>query len=227
MRATMLDRQKSKAEQIKYLTEEISRHRYLYYNQQPEISDAKYDSLEDNLRELDPENPILFKIGIDSSDIFTKREHIIPMMSQDKVTQPQEFIKWAKKRNYKFYLIQFKLDGISIELQYKNGVFQYALTRGDGKVGDDVSANVTKMNGYISKLNSNFTGAVRAEVLLFHDIFEKKYNDKQNCRNAASGLVRRKDGIGSGDLNLIFYDAISITDEITFQGEIQKLQWLK
>lgn len=71
VRATMLDRQKSNAEQIKYLTEEISRHRYLYYNEQPEISDAIYDSLEYQLRELDPENPILFKVGVDSSDIFT------------------------------------------------------------------------------------------------------------------------------------------------------------
>ena len=223
----MPDRQKSEQKQINYLIDEISRHRYLYYNEHPEISDAKYDILEDELRELDPENPILFKIGVDSSELFTKREHIIPMTSQDKVTQPQEFIKWAKKRNYKVFLVQFKLDGISIELQYKNGIFQYAITRGDGKIGDDVSANVTKMKGYISKLKSNFTGAVRAEVLLFRDIFGKKYNDKQNCRNAASGLVRRKDGIGSGDLNLIFYDAISITDEVIFHNEIQKLKWLR
>ena len=62
----MLERQKSNQERIKYLVEEIKRHRYLYYNEQPEISDAKYDILEDELRELDPENPILFKIGVDS-----------------------------------------------------------------------------------------------------------------------------------------------------------------
>ncbi len=223
----MPDRQKSKQKRINILIDEISRNRYLYYNEHPEISDAKYDMLEDKLRKLDPKNPILFKIGVDSSELFTKREHIIPMTSQDKVIQPQEFIKWAKKRNYKVFLVQFKLDGISIELQYKDGIFQYALTRGDGKIGDDVSANVTRMKGYISKLNSNFTGAVRAEVLLFHDIFGKKYNDKQNCRNAASGLVRRKDGIGSGDLSLIFYDAVSITDDVIFTNEIQKLKWLK
>jgi len=227
VKATMPDRQKSEQDQIKYLIDEISHHRYLYYNEQPKISDAKYDSLEDELRDLDPKNPLLFKIGIDSSDIFTKREHIIPMMSQDKVTQPQEFIKWTKKRNYKTFLVQYKLDGISIELQYENGIFQYALTRGNGKIGDDVSANVTRMKGYISKLQSTFTGAVRAEVLLYHNIFKKKYNDKQNCRNAASGLVRKKNGIGSGDLNLVFYDAISISDDVIFQNEIQKLKWLK
>ncbi len=223
----MPNRQKPDQDQINILIKEIVHHRYLYYNEQPEISDAKYDSLESKLKELDPKNPILFKIGVDSSEIFTKRSHIIPMMSQDKVTLPQDFIKWALKRNYKVYLVQYKLDGVSIELQYREGIFQYALTRGDGKIGDDVSANVTRMKGYISKLNSNLNGAVRAEVLLYHDIFEKKYNDKQNCRNAASGLVRKKDGIGSGDLNLVFYDAISTTDDIIFINEVQKLKWLK
>ncbi|MFW9876406.1 MAG: hypothetical protein ACFFG0_25200 [Candidatus Thorarchaeota archaeon] len=116
--------------------------------------------------------------------------------------------------------VQFKLDSISIELQYENGIFQYALTRGDGKIGDDVSANVINMKGFIPKLKTNFTGATRAEVLLYHDIFEKKYSDKQNCRNAASGLVRRKDGVGSGDLNLVFYDAVSSSDDIIFHNEI-------
>jgi len=223
----MPERQKSEQKRINYLVDEIRRHRYLYYNEQPEISDAKYDALEDELKELDPESPILFKIGVDSSELFTKREHIIPMTSQDKVTNPTEFIKWAQKRNYKTFIIQFKLDGISIELQYEKGVFQYAITRGDGKVGDDVSANVINMKGFIPKLSSNFTGATRAEILLYHDVFERKYNDKQNCRNAASGLVRRKDGVGSGDLNLIFYDAISLSDDVIFQSEIQKIKWLK
>lgn len=219
--------ERQKEERIKYLVEEIQRHRYLYYNKQPEISDAKYDALEDELRELDPEHPILFKIGADASELFTKREHIIPMTSQDKVTNPAEFTKWARKRNYKAFLIQFKLDGISIELQYEDGIFQHAVTRGDGTIGDDVSANVIKMKGFLPKLRNNFTGAVRAEILMLHDVYDSKYSDKQNCRNAAGGIVRRKDGIGSGDLDLIFYDAISITDEVSFDNEIQKLKWLK
>ncbi len=214
-------------ERIFYLVKEIERHRYLYYNEQSEISDAKYDALEDELRNLEPENPILFKVGVDHSELFTKREHIIPMTSQDKVANPQDFKAWARKRNFTTFLIQFKLDGISIELQYENGIFQFAVSRGDGKIGDDVSANVVKMKGFIPKLTIPFTGAVRAEVLLFHDIFDKKYSDKQNCRNAASGLARRKDGVGCGDLNLKFYDAISITDDVVFTSEVKKLKWLK
>ena len=118
-----------KNEKIEYLIKEISRHRYLYYSAQPEITDAKYGALEDELRELDPENPILFKIGVDSSELFTRREHIIPMTSQGKVTSPEEFNKWARKRNYKTFIVQFKLERISIELQYEYGVFQYAINR--------------------------------------------------------------------------------------------------
>jgi DNA ligase (NAD+) len=223
----MPETQKNIKDRIKVLEEKIQHHRYLYYNQQPKISDAKYDTLEDELRELDPEHPLLVKIGVDASELFTKKEHIIPMSSQDKVTTPAEFTKWARKRNYKAFLIQFKLDGISIELQYEEGIFQYAITRGDGKVGDDVSANVVKMKGFVPKIRERFTGAVRAEILMYRDVYQSKYSDMQNCRNAAAGIVRRKDGVGSADLNLIYYDAISTTDDVSFTNEIQKLKWLK
>jgi len=214
-------------DKINLLVQEIKRHRDLYYNGSPEITDAKYDELEEELRTLDPNNPILFTVGADSSEIFTKKEHVIPMGSQDKVTTPQEFIKWAEYRGYKTFLIQYKLDGISLELQYKSGVFQCGVTRGNGIMGDDVSNNIMKMNGFVPRLSTRFSGGIRAEVLLFHDLFEKKYKDMQNCRNTAAGIVRRKDGIGCEDLNLIFYDATSLTDDVSFTNEIQKLKWMK
>jgi len=149
------------------------------------------------------------------------------MGSQGKVSTPNEFKKWAENRGYNTFLIQYKLDGISLELQYKSGVFQCGVTRGNGIVGDDVSINVMKMKGFVPRLSTRFTGGIRAEVVLFHDLFEKKYSDKQNCRNTAAGLVRRKDGIGCEDLNLIFYDAISLSDDVSFISEIQKLKWMK
>ena len=159
---------------IEVLEREIKRHRDLYYNKTPEISDAEYDLLEDRLRKLDPTNPLLFQIGADSSELFEKKEHIIPMSSQDKVTKPTEFEKWAKSRSQEKYIVQFKLDGISIELQYKSGIFQCAVTRGNGVIGDDVTSNVMKMKGFVPKLQSRFTGGLRAEILLFHDIFNSR-----------------------------------------------------
>ncbi|MBY9002396.1 MAG: NAD-dependent DNA ligase LigA [Candidatus Lokiarchaeota archaeon] len=214
-------------EKIRFLVQEIERHRDLYYNATPEITDANYDELEDELRKLDPNNPILYSVGADSSKIFTKKEHLIPMGSQDKVSSPNEFKKWAEDRGYRTFLIQYKLDGISLELQFKNGVFQCGVTRGNGIIGDDVTKNVMKMKGFVPRLSARFTGGIRAEVILFHDIFEKKYTDNQNCRNTAAGIVRRKDGKGSEDLNLIFYDAISLTEDVYFTNEIQKLKWMK
>ena len=211
---------------INTLESDIKHHRQLYYNGTPEISDAKYDSLEDALRELDPTNALFSEVGRDTSEMFEKRDHIIPMGSQDKVTTHEDFKKWAKKRDYSKFLVQFKLDGISIETQYNNGMFQHAVTRGDGKKGDDVTANVRKMKGFVPKLKSKFTGGIRGEVLLLHDIFNEKYSDKQNCRNTAAGIVRRKDGKGSEDLNIIHYDAISLTDDVSFDSETQKIKWL-
>lgn len=214
-------------ERINLLVDQIRTHRYLYYNKAPEITDAKFDAIEDELRQLEPNHPVLNEIGQDSSGLFAKREHIIMMGSQDKVVTPEEFTKWAKKVGHHKFLVQYKLDGISIELQYKNGIFQCAVSRGDGLIGDDYTQNVMNMNGFIPILKGNFTGAVRAEVLLFRDIFNSKYSDKENCRNASSGLVRRKDGKGSEDLNLVYYDAISIDEHIKFNNEVQKVKWLK
>ncbi|TXT64272.1 MAG: DNA ligase [Promethearchaeota archaeon] len=213
-------------ERITKLENLIRHHRDLYYNKTPEISDAKYDQLEDELRELDPTNPLLFKVGQDSNPLFTKTAHIMPMMSQDKASTPEEFEKWAKKRYYNQFIIQYKLDGISIELQYKSGIFQKAVSRGDGKVGDDVTENILNAKGLVKHLPDRFTGAVRAEVLLFRDTFEQKYSDNMNPRNAAAGIIRRKDHKGSDDLNLIVYDAWASDSQITFHDEIHKIKWL-
>jgi DNA ligase (NAD+) len=227
IREDQINEQNKTQKKIEELEQKILKHRDLYYNKTPEISDAEYDLLEDRLRKLDPTNPLLFQIGADSSELFEKKEHIIPMSSQDKVTKPTEFEKWAKSRSQEKYIVQFKLDGISIELQYKSGIFQCAVTRGNGVIGDDVTSNVMKMKGFVPKLQSRFTGGLRAEILLFHDIFNSKYFDKQNCRNAAAGIVRRKDGEGCEDLNLIFYDAISLDEEVDFKNEMEKLKWMK
>lgn len=110
----MPDRQKSEQERINQLIGEISRHRYLYYNERPEISDAKYDSLEDEFRETDPENPLLFKIGIDSSELFTKREHIIPMMI-DVLNTNKITIQEVRKMGGK---LEVEIDGKKVKLSF-------------------------------------------------------------------------------------------------------------
>jgi DNA ligase (NAD+) len=213
---------------INDLRAEIEYHQHLYYNAQPEISDEDFDAMWDELRRLDPNNEVFSKVGTDFDPNLEKITHIIPMNSQDKVNTPEEFYKWAKKRNYPRFLVQYKLDGISIELQYIKGKFQYGVTRGDGVIGDNITSNVQKMKGYKEFIDKGFTGAIRGEILLTRDTFNRKYAlDNKNPRNTASGITKRKDGEGSEDLWIMAYDAININPREEFRIESEKLEWME
>jgi len=134
---------KFKSDRVKELQELVEYHQHLYYNSQPEISDEEFDRLWDELKNLDPNNELFSKIGADYDTALNKVKHIIPMNSQAKVTNSGEFNKWARKMGYDLFITQFKLDGISVELQYLSGKFKYGVTRGDGLIGDDVSNNIS------------------------------------------------------------------------------------
>ena len=218
---------KPKSDRVKELQARVEYHQHLYYNSQPEISDGEFDKLWDELKNLDPNNEVFSKVGADFDTSLDKVRHLIPMNSQAKVTTPAEFNKWAKKMGYSQFITQFKLDGISVELQYLKGKFQHGVTRGDGIMGDDISNNVKKMKAFVPEVSPDFTGAVRGEIVLTKDTFLKKYPDAKNSRNMASGITKRKDGKGSEDLKIIVYDAISISPNHRFKNELQKLKWLR
>ncbi|TVQ29342.1 MAG: DNA ligase (NAD(+)) LigA, partial [Spirochaetaceae bacterium] len=166
------------SDRVTELEREIRRHQELYYNGEPEIPDAQFDLLWDELRRIDPENPILHEVGADRSDRFAKRRHVMPMGSQEKAADPDAFRKWADRSGHAEFVVQHKLDGASIELQYQDGAFAYGVTRGDGVVGDDVTANVRRMHGVADAVSDSFTGAVRGEVLLSRELHRTRYADK-------------------------------------------------
>jgi DNA ligase (NAD+) len=203
----------------------IRRYQDSYYNGEAEISDAEFDGLWDELRQLDPENSILKKVGADSVDGFPKARHLIPMGSQEKAANPEEFREWAAKMQFP-YVVQYKLDGASLELQYEKGILIRAITRGDGTIGDEITANARRMTGIVTKLNADFTGGIRGEVVMTHEVWQQKHRDKANCRNAANGIMRRKDGSGCEDLSLIVYDASAAGNDNYFADEIEKINWL-
>ncbi len=222
----------------------IKKHQKLYYNGAPEISDAEFDLLWDELKILEPEN-ILFKtIAKDEEDGFKKAKHIMPMGSQEKAANTDAFLEWAKKQQFNQYIVQYKLDGASLELQYIEGHLTKAVTRGDGRIGDDITENARKMQGVLHSLNGDasyngakpFTGAVRGEVLMPKNILHSIYSDKANCRNAANGIMKRKDGAGCEHLIVICYD-VGVYDVNTakeelkhivyYKDEIEKITWLK
>lgn len=214
-------------ERIRELEDLIKQHQDNYYKGEATISDAEFDNLWDELKSLDPNNELFEKVGDDSLDGFPKMQHIIPMGSQQKANSAEEVEKWLTQfKPTEQILVQSKLDGCSIELYYKHGVFSAGVTRGDGVVGDDITENVAKMQGCIKKLNDNFTGSVRGEVLMFHEEKNKFFPQMANCRNAASGVMKRKNGEGCELLHIVTYDVMYEDDNKTFDRESQKISWL-
>ena len=216
-----------KSDWVKDLQTQVEYHQHLYYNAQPEISDAEFDKLWDELKTLDPKNEVFSKVGADFEASLGKVRHVIPMNSQAKVTNSAQFTKWARKMGYDLFITQFKLDGISVELQYVKGKFKCGVTRGNGQVGDDISNNLKKMQFFVPEINPEFTGAVRGEIVLTKCIFNKNYPDAKNSRNMASGITKRKDGKGSEDLTILTYDAVSKNPDYKFINEVKKVEWLK
>ena len=226
-----LEEENKKKARIRELEVLIKKYQASYYNGEAEISDEDFDKLWDELKSLDPENSILSKIGADSGN-FKKIEHVMPMGSQEKAASPEAFLAWAKKHIYEEYFVEYKLDGASLELQYENGNLIRAVTRGDGSIGDEITDNARKFQGVVLKLFSDgqpldFTGGIRGEVIMTHLVHKTKFSDKANCRNAANGLMKRKDGEGSENLMLITYDALSTNGKTYFSDEEEKLNFLK
>lgn len=214
---------------IAELVDLVKKHQDLYYNGQPEISDVEFDALWDELAALDPDNAIFSKVGEDAADGWPKARHLMPMGSQEKASDPEAFVAWCAKVGLPEYIVQYKLDGASLELQYEGGSLVKAVTRGDGEVGDDITPNASRMQGAVARLSEDFTGGVRGEVLMPHEVHERKYSDKANCRNAANGLMKRKDGVGSEDLLIVCYDASGLISGGTapFADEAEKTAWLE
>ncbi len=218
------------SQRISELEKLITRYQKSYYDGEGEISDAEFDKLWDELKALDPANPILHRVGADSGN-FAKIHHVMPMGSQEKAANPEQFLAWAEKHKYDAYLVEYKLDGASLELQYENGYLKRAVTRGDGSIGDDITANARKMGGVNAAIYKDgqlvpFTGGIRGEVIMTHEVHKKHFPDKANCRNAANGLMKRKDGEGSEYLKLIVYDALSTDGKSYFNNEEEKIRWL-
>ena len=209
------------------LRSEIEYHNNLYYNEDnPIISDMEYDFLIHELKELEQKYPELLeynkngenspteKIGGTASEKFSKVRHRVPMLSLSNtynISEIEDFDKRIKKiilsenvKNHSKeleYILELKLDGLSISLIYENGVLVQAVTRGDGQVGEDVTENIMEIKTIPKKLKKNISLEVRGEIILpissFNRINQEREDDGEdvfaNPRNAASGTIRQLD----------------------------------
>src|SRR5919205_540408 len=139
------------------LREQVDHHLYRYHVlDDPEITDAEYDRLFDELRSLEEEHPDLItadsptqRVGAPPSERFQKVQHLTPMGSLEKVTDDESLYKWAEDVRKRLdsdepvaYVIEPKIDGLAINLTYENGVLVRGATRGDGVQGEDVTPNL-------------------------------------------------------------------------------------
>ena len=203
------------------LTAEINHHRALYYNEEaPELSDADYDALERQLRELEKLFPDLVggdspteTVGAPISAKFSPVTHGIPMLSLDNAFAPEDVTEFVEriKRFLKLpedeavcFTAEPKIDGLSCNILYVNGVLTQAATRGDGRVGEDITENVRTIKDIPHRLKgSGFPERieVRGEVYMSLDGFaemNRKFAEEgakvfANPRNAASGALRQLD----------------------------------
>lgn len=197
-----------------------------YYNGEPIMEDHEFDKLWDELKRNYPSSVFLQNVGVDNTDGFEKAQHVMLMGSQNKANSAAEMNKFFDPN--KEYVVDLKFDGLGLEMQYNEGRFVKALTRGDGKAGDDITANAKKMRGVPLRLqDENFTGAVRGEILLLHSDKEKYFKDAANCRNQASGLAKRKDGTDCDKLTVIVYDLFSTNGTRQWPTETMCRTWLQ
>ena len=209
------------------LRSEIEYHNNLYYNEDnPIISDMEYDFLIHELKELEQKYPELLeynkngenspteKIGGTASEKFSKVRHRVPMLSLSNtynISEIEDFDKRIKKiilsenvKNHSKeleYILELKLDGLSISLIYENGALIQAVTRGDGQVGEDVTENIREIPTIPKKLKENVSLEVRGEIILpissFNRINQEREDEGEdvfaNPRNAASGTIRQLD----------------------------------
>ena len=206
-----------------------AKHAY-YYSNEPVINDAEYDALEDELRLLDPSDPILGLVGspVPLDTMLTKASHAMPMGSQSKVNSAEEFRSWYIKNDVKVIHASLKGDGASAAAYYRDGRLVQAISRGDGSVGEDITANDLRFKGlpaWVGSQDAGFSGSVRFEVILTVEDWTKiDPSRSKNPRNAGTGIMGRKNGKQSDCLTIFAFDLDEVRDgqSTEFQTETHK-----
>ncbi|MGB8658302.1 MAG: NAD-dependent DNA ligase LigA [Candidatus Zixiibacteriota bacterium] len=216
----MAKAEKKIIERARELREQIEHHNYRYYVlDSPEISDAEYDRLFDELLELEkihpevvtPDSPTQ-RVGAAPLEEFKTVRHGLPMLSLNKATSEEEFLDFHRRvlelsgvdERKVNYTVEPKFDGLAVEVAYRKGIFTIGSTRGDGVVGEDVTQNLKTVKSIPLRLLGKAPPElleVRGEIIMNKDDFGRLNREREkteeplfaNPRNAAAGSVRQLD----------------------------------
>jgi DNA ligase (NAD+) len=245
----------SDAERVAFLRAELARHNEAYFtNDAPTIPDAEYDALARELRRLEEQHPELRDegsvsgtVGAPRALVFDPVEHAVAMLSLDNVFDAEELRAWtdrvAKSLELDGEVLRFvvepKIDGLALSIAYEDGALVQAATRGDGRVGEDVTENVRTIKNVPARLGAVGRFEVRGEVFLARDDFVAMNRQQvaaglkefANPRNAAAGSLRQKNSAVSAARPLSFL-AYQLLDpdgllEVTYYSETirQLAEW--
>ncbi len=252
----MSSRTKTVEGRIAELRDQVDYHLYRYHVlDEPEIPDAEFDKLWDELLDLEREHPGLQtpdsptqRVGAPPSDKFAKVEHPTPMGSLEKVTTDEQLEKWHADVVKRLgtddvrYVTEPKIDGLSINLLYEDGVFVRGATRGDGSRGEDVTVNLRTIKAISMRMQLDDGEAppalleVRGEVYLplsgFNELNERLVAEGKkptpNPRNAAAGSLRQKDSsITAARPLAIWIHGLGRREGLPAEGHWDSLQWLR
>ncbi|HVF13932.1 MAG TPA: NAD-dependent DNA ligase LigA, partial [Acidimicrobiales bacterium] len=220
----------------------------------PEISDAEYDALVRELRQLEADHPELAipdsptqKVGAAPSSLFTPVRHLVPMMSLDNAFGFDELVAWGKRMERYIsgvvdYVCELKIDGLAMSLLYEDGVYARGATRGDGVMGEDLTENVRTIADVPDRLKAPPDGElprlleVRGEVYMPLSAFEE-LNQRQgeaglrlfsNPRNSGAGSLRQKDPqiTARRDLRFFSYQLGAVEGGPKFRRHSETLEFL-
>jgi DNA ligase (NAD+) len=233
----------------------IDHHNYRYHVlDNPEVPDAEYDRLFDELKALEEEHPELQtedsptrRVGAPPSERFQKTEHLAPMGSLEKVTTDEALTKWAQDVSNRLerpheeiaYVIEPKIDGSAISLVYEDGVLTRGATRGDGRQGEDVTPNLRTIPSIPLRILGDDPPRlleVRGEVYMplsgFSAFNERLVSEGKktapNPRNAAAGSLRQKNSAITAARPLsIWVYGVGRTEGLELQTQWELLAWLR
>lgn len=238
-------------ERIKELRATLEYHAKKYYDEdKPEITDYEYDMMMNELKSLEKQFPELIdnesltqKVGGHVKEGFKQVEHEVPLQSLQDVfsyDELQDFDDRVKKQlhdggaNLK-YVVETKIDGLSMAIEYKDGKFVRAATRGNGLIGEDVSANALTIKSIPKELKEPINIIVRGEVFIGSKEFEKLNEEREvlgqalfaNARNAAAGSLRQLDSKITKTRPLdIFIFNVQKLENNSFNSHYEQLNYL-